>query len=324
MMISRRELLVGGALTAAHRLTGFSQENESSQAKVFVHPKGTLIESHVHMVSDDPARFPFADNAPRGGRPETVESFSSFAQEAGINHAVIVTPEPYQADPSYMEYCLAHEPSEGFFKAICLLDPVDPQTPKRLKSLAEKHPRKLVGMRIHELHELGTPSTTTGMLRDRDLKDPQMEMTWRAVHELGLTVLIQSTPHFAPAIYDLAAKFRDMPVVLDHLDRPGQGTPEEFNGVLKLATLPSIYIKFTTTGVTSASKEPWPHLDAKPLIKRVYEAFGPDRTMWGELGLSIDQFEKAVQLFDTMLDFAPESHRSKIRGGTAKKLYAFS
>jgi hypothetical protein len=33
--------------------------------------------------------------------------------------------------------------------------------------------------------------------------------------------------------------------------------------------------------------------------------------MWGELGLNMEQFEKAVQLFDTMFDFAPESERKK-------------
>jgi predicted TIM-barrel fold metal-dependent hydrolase len=178
-------------------------------------------------------------------------------------------------------------------------------------------------MRIHELHTLGTPSTTTGVLRDRDLKAPQMEITWRAVHELGLGILLQSTPHFAPAIGDLAKKLPSMPVVLDHLDRPGQGTSEEYEDVLKLGKLPNVYMKFTTTGVTSASKEPYPHLDAKRLVRRVYDAFGADRMMWGELGLNMPQFGQAVQLFDTQLDFLPELERKKIRGLTAKKLYKF-
>jgi predicted TIM-barrel fold metal-dependent hydrolase len=322
-MISRRELVVGGALVAAHNFMGLSQTKEMTASTAVKRPEGTLIESHVHMISDDPIKFPFANKAAKN-RPETVESFSKFAQEAGISHAIIVTPEPYQGDPSYMEYCLAHEPSKGFFKAICLFDPIDPATPAQLKALVERHPGRIVGMRIHELHELGTPSTTSGLLRDRDMKDPQMAVTWRAAHELGLGILIQSTPHFASAIGDLAAKFPAMPVMLDHLDRPGQGTPEEYNDVLKLAKSPNVYIKFTTTGVASASKEAYPHLDAKPLVKRVYEAFGPDRMMWGELGLDMDQFGKAVQLFDTQLDFVPESDRKKIRGLTAKKLYAFS
>jgi hypothetical protein len=58
-----------------------------------------------------------------------------------------------------------------------------------------------------------------------------------------------------------------MPVTLDHLVRPGQGTSDEYLEVLKLGKLPNIYMKFTTTGVASASKEPYPgfaYLRGKP------------------------------------------------------------
>ena len=82
-------------------------------------------------------------------------------------------------------------------------------------------------------------------------------------------------------------------------------------------------MKFSTTGVAATSKEPFPHLDAQPLVKRVYEAFGPDRMIWAELGNNMQGFERAVQLFDTMFNFAPEADRVKVRGLTAKRLFAF-
>ncbi len=323
-MISRRQMIVGGTLVATQTWAGLGQEakEQATDAATVVRPPGILIESHVHMISDDPVKFPFVQKT-GASRPEPVEAFMKFALEAKLDHAIIVTPEPYQDDPSYMESCLSG-PYGSFFKAICLFDPIDPRTPKRLADLAGRHPGKIVGMRIHELHPVGTPSTTSGVLRDRDLKDPQMAVTWRAAHDLGMGILIQCTPHFASEIGALAAKFPDMPVMLDHLARPGQGTPEEYAEVLKVGRLPNMYMKFTTTGVTSASKEPYPHLDAKPLVKHVYESFGPDRIMWGELGLNMEQFGKAIQLFDTQLDFVPEPDKQKIRGLTAKKLYNFA
>jgi predicted TIM-barrel fold metal-dependent hydrolase len=113
-------------------------------------------------------------------------------------------------------------------------------------------------------------------------------------------------------------------VLLDHLARPGQGTPEEYEQVLKLAQIPRVYMKFTSTGVASASKEPFPHRDAKPLVRRVYDAFGPDKIIWGELGTNMTEFQQAVQLFDLMFDFVPEPERAKMRGLNAKKLFAFS
>lgn len=319
-MLSRRKLLkAGGAFAADHAWPGFGQDAEK-----VVRPAGTLIESHIHMVSDDKVKFPFAaDEKNARMPPEPVEAFMKFAEEAKLNHAVIVTPEPYQDDPSYMESCLSG-PFGSFFKAICLLDPIDPATPMRLKELSARHPGKIVGMRIHELHKVGTPSTTTGILHDRDLKDPQMAATWRALHELGMGILIQCTPHFAAEIGALAMKFPNMPVVIDHLARPGQGTEEEYVEVLKIGKLKNLYMKFTTTGVASASRQPFPHLDAKPLVKQVYETFGADRMMWGELGLNMEQFGQAIKLFDAQLDFVPEPEKKKIRGLTAKRLYNFS
>ena len=76
-------------------------------------------------------------------------------------------------------------------------------------------------------------------------------------------------PHYAPQIGELAAKFQDMPIILDHLAQAGRGTPAEYDDVLRLAEFPRVYMKFT-------------------------------------------------------FDFAPEAERAKIRGLTAKKLFAFT
>jgi predicted TIM-barrel fold metal-dependent hydrolase len=151
-----------------------------------------------------------------------------------------------------------------------------------------------------------------------------MAVTWRAAHEAGLAIQIHCIPPYAAAIGELANRFPDAPVILDHLARPGQGTPAEYEQVLKLAAIPRVYMKFSSTGVASASKEPFPHPDAKPLVSRVYEAYGADKIIWGELGGNTAQFQRAVQLFDLMFDFVPVSGREKMRGLTAKRLFSFS
>jgi predicted TIM-barrel fold metal-dependent hydrolase len=286
-------------------------------------PKGILIESHIHLFAGDPVRFPYNRDS-YTPHTATVEDYAKFAGEAHIDHAVIVHPEPYQDDHRYLEYCFAHEPWPRFFKGTCLFDPIDPETPRRMRVLVQRNPGRIVALRIHELHAAGTPSTTAGLIRDRDLKDPQMAVTWRAAHELGLAIQVQCIPLYAVPIGELAGKFQNMPVILDHLARPGQGTPEEYEQVLKLAEIPRVYMKFSSTGVASASRQPFPHLDAKPLVKRVYEAFGPDKMIWGELGGNPAEFRQAVQLFDAMFDFAPEPARAKIRGLNSKRLFAFS
>jgi predicted TIM-barrel fold metal-dependent hydrolase len=295
----------------------------ASAASVLGRSKGILIESHIHLFAGDPARFPY-NSGSYTPRTEPVESYVKFAQEAHIDHAVIVHPEPYQDDHRYLEYSFAHEPSPGFFKGTCLFDPISPDAPKRMQALVRRNPGRIVALRIHEIHAAGTPSTTSGVIRDRDLKDPQVEVAWRAAHELGLAIQIHCIPHYAVAIRELANKFPDTPVILDHLARPGQGTPEEYEQVLKLAQIPRVYMKFSSTGVASASKEPFPHRDAKPLVRGVYGAFGPDKIIAGEWGGNMTEFHQAVELFDLMFDFVPETERAKIRGLNAKKLFGFS
>lgn len=300
---------------------------QSSVSLLAIRPKGELIETHVHLFSADPARFPFSPLSYKP-KPLPVEDYVKFAVAAKIDHAIAVQPEPYQDDHRYLEYSFAHEPFKGFFKGTCLFDPIDPKTPQRMRDLMREYPNRIVALRIHELYSAGTPPTRTGAIRDRDLKDPQMLETWRAAHGLGLIMQIQSTPRFAIAIRELGEKVPGMPILLDHLDRPGQGTAEEYLQVLALAKLPQVYMKFTRTGVQSASRQPFPHLDAKPLVKRIYEAFGPERILWGELGANWGantvEFGRCIQLFDIMFDFVPESDKAKMRGINAKKLFAFA
>jgi predicted TIM-barrel fold metal-dependent hydrolase len=287
-------------------------------------PKGILIESHVHLFSADQVHFPYSPIAPYKPPAYPLEEFVKFAQAAGIEHAIVVHPEPYQDDHRYLEYCFAHEPTPGFLKGTCLFDPIDPKTPERMKALVKKNPNRIVALRIHEMHAPGTPSTTSGAIHDRDLRDPQVAVAWRAAHELGLAIQMHFIPHYAPQIGELAAKFPDMPVILDHLARAGQGTAAEYDEVLKLAKLPRVYMKYNQTGVLTVSKQKFPYLDAKPVVKRAYQAFGADRIIWGGLGGNMANFEKNVELLDIMFDFAPESERAKIRGLTAKKLFRFA
>jgi predicted TIM-barrel fold metal-dependent hydrolase len=312
-MISRRDWLTGVLFAPVAR------------AAASWRPKGVLIEAHCHLFSADPHRFPYSlRNSVYKPQTYPLEEFVKFAQEAMIDHAVIVQPEPYQDDHRYLEYCFHHEPTKGFFKGTCLFDPIDSKTPARMQVLASENPGRIVAIRIHEEHAPGTPSTTSGPIRERDLRDPRMMRTWRAAHELGFAIQMNFTPYYAPQIGELAANFRDMPIILDHLAQAGHGTPAEYDNVLRLAKFPRVYMKFTGSGVAASSKLGYPHLDAKPIVKRAYEAFGDDRMIWGGLGNNLENFGKAAELLDIMFDFASESERAQIRGLTAKKLFAFT
>lgn len=284
-------------------------------------PQGLLIDTHVHLFAADQKRFPYHPNATYRPPAQDLEDYVAFVRQARIDHTVIVHPEPYQDDHRYLEYCFAHESSPGFFKGTCLFDPIAAETPARMAALAKKHPGPIVAIRIHVNRAPGAPPTSGGAIRDRDLRHPAMRVTWRAAHELGLAIQMHFIPCHAPQIAALAAEFRDTPVILDHLARAGQGTPAEYEELLRMAKLPRVVMKFS--GVNYSSKQPSPFGDAKPLVRRTFDAFGPDRMIWGGLGMNLQDFRQNLTMFAEMFDFATEADRAKIRGLTAARLFGF-
>ena len=280
-------------------------------------PEGVLVDTHIHLF--DPSKFPYHLKATYQPPAQPLAPYLEFIKASRINHVIIVHPEPYQDDHAYLEHCFAREPVPGFFKGTCLFDPVDPKTPTRVEALTKKHPGRIVALRIHENRDPKAAPTTSGAIRDRDMRSPQMKVTWAKVHSLGLAIQMHFIPGFAPQIGSLAGQFREMPVILDHLARAGQGAPAEYDGVLELAKLPRTVMKFS--GVGYSSKQPFPHRDVKPLIRRTFDAFGPGRMIWGGLGMNMAEFEKAVTLFEECFDFASEADKARIRGENALRLY---
>jgi predicted TIM-barrel fold metal-dependent hydrolase len=191
-----------------------------------------------------------------------------------------------------------------------MFDPLREDTPDRMRALAERWPKRIIALRIHEM---SMTYETSGPIRQRDMKDPRMVACWQAVARMGMAVQMHFIPGQARAIHELAAKFSETTVILDHMGRPGQGTEEEYAEVLKLATLPRVILKYSG----------WDYYrgDMSQLTKRLYDNFGPDRMIWGMLGNTAADYQKQAARFGELLAFAPESERAKIRGGNAQRLF---
>jgi len=284
-------------------------------------PPGILVDTHIHLFAADQARFPLHANSPYKPAAQPLEKYVEFARQARIDHVVIVHPEPYQDDHRYLEYCFEHEPSKGFFKGTCLFDPIASATPGRMEALVKKHAGRIVALRVHETQDPKLPPTTSGSIRDRDMKSPEMLATWRKAHSLGLAIQMHFIPYYATQIRALASQLKEMPVLLDHLARAGQGSAAEYEEVLRLADLPRVYMKFS--GVSYSSKQQYPYRDVQPLVRRVFKAFGADRILWGGLGMDSKQFEQQAALFEEMYAFASDADRAKIRGLNAMRLFRF-
>jgi predicted TIM-barrel fold metal-dependent hydrolase len=267
------------------------------------------IDTHIHLF--DPERFPYHANAAYRPPAETLEKYAAFAAQA-YSHVVIVHPEPYQDDHSYLEYCFRNEPRKGFFKGTCLFDALDPKTPGRMAELIRKWPDRIVALRVHATEK---QTSSSGPIRDRDLSDPRMAETWAAAHRLGLAIQMHMIPMWAPAVAKLIQRTPGVRVVIDHLCRYGQGTEQEYAEVLKLKA----YMKFS--GLSYSSKQPAPHADLQPLARRIHAAFGADRIIWGGLGMNAAAHGVQSQAFATIWSFLSAGEQEKIRRENAAKLY---
>jgi predicted TIM-barrel fold metal-dependent hydrolase len=268
----------------------------------------TVIETHVHLF--DPARVPYAPDGPYKPPPYTLEQHLELVKSAGFAHSVIVHPEPYQDDHRYLEYCLGHEPRPGYFKGTCLFDPLREDTPRRVRELTGRWPGRIIAMRIHEVSR---KPEATGPIRNRDMKDPRMLACWRALAALGVGIQMHFIPAQAPNIYALAEQFPDTIVILDHMGRPADGTDQEYNEVLKLAKLPRVILKYSSWNSYKG--------DLGQLTHRLYDAFGPQRMIWGGLGATLADYHKQSARFDELLAFASAADRDQIRGGNAQRLF---
>ena len=267
-----------------------------------------VIETHVHLF--DPQRVPYAPGAPYKPAAYTLEDHTRLVEAAGLAHSIIVHPEPYQDDHRYLEYCFAHEPRPGYFKGTCLFDPFGEDTAGRMRALADRWPKRIVALRIHEMSM--TPEAA-GPIRNRDMRDPRMRACWRAVASMGIAVQMHFIPGQAPHIGRLAAEFSETPVILDHMGRPGQGTDTEYAEVLKLAELPRVIVKYSSWGEYKG--------DLSRLTRRLYDTFGPERIIWGTLGNTAAEYRKQAARFEELLSFASEAERAAIRGGNARRLF---
>jgi predicted TIM-barrel fold metal-dependent hydrolase len=123
---------------------------------------------------------------------------------------------------------------------------------------------------------------------------------------------VQLIPRHARGLGELSASVPKVPVLIDHFGLVARGTPAEYDDIVNLSKMPQFYMK-----ISQLPKDP------KPMVKRVYDAFGPDRLVWGSYGSSVPAFEKIIAQIDDVFDFTSEADRAKIRGGNAMKLFKF-
>lgn len=273
-----------------------------------------VVETHIHIF--EPAAFPYHPQGTYQAPAEPLAPYLAFAKPAGISHAVIVHPEPYQDDHRLLWHCFQQESPKGFLRGTLLLDPLAEQTPARMEQMVEAHPGRIVALRIHAMNAPGEAPSQSGPIRNRNLSDPRVAQVWRKAADLDIAIQMHFLPHHAPQIGALCDRYRQVRVVLDHMGRTGQGTPADVSQVMALARFPNVYFKYS--GWTYFTN---PHITVAAVVRQAHASFGADRIIWGTLGMNAGQHAQARQLFGEHWSFASSADQEKVRGLTAMKLF---
>lgn len=269
-----------------------------------------LIDTHLHCFAgaNDP-RFPYHERAPyRPEEPATPEHLFECMDGAGVDFAIVVHPEPYQDDHRYLEHCL--DVGGGRLKGTILLFSDREGSLEKMPELCER--MSIVCVRVHayapdRLPPFGEP----------------LRRLWRMATENNLAVQIHFEPRYAPGFAPLIREFSNTRVIIDHLGRPFQGTPEEHAVVLQWSRFDNTVMKLSSIPSTRS----YPHRDIRPVIRQLTDAWGVERMIYGG-GFSADatgeSYRAAFERARTYLEHHSREEQAQILGGTAARLFGFA
>ena len=224
-----------------------------------------IIDPHVHVWAIDRS-YPFAKETKNPPAEEaTPEMLLSLMRENNVSNTVIIQVIHYRWDNSYLRDVLKKYP--GKFHGVARVNPEDPAAPDTLSKLVRED-----GFRGVRLSPNDSPAGDW-------IKGPLMPPLWKRCNDLKVPMTILAPATRMPDIAALCDKFPDLTVVIDHMADCPIDRPDLLLKLTALKRYPKVFVKISHTW--AVSKEGFPFRDAFPMVQSLYEAFGPQRLMWG-------------------------------------------
>ena len=237
-----------------------------------------IVDTHVHVVSDDRKTYPQVADGAHGANAPTVrelgqqewppltgETLVKTMDECGIDKALLVqTYFTYHFDNRYMIDCARKYP--GRFLSVCVIDQLAPDAPSVLTELVEKHGVR--GLRMMGARGPGA------------LKDPRSFPLWRRAGELGIPICIGGKLDELPDARAAIERYPDIPVALEHVWGIDLGDPpyDRLAPLWEMARFPNVRLKTAPNNSHAARKGKG---SPRAFFDKLVESFGAKRIMWG-------------------------------------------
>lgn len=148
----------------------------------------------------------------------------------------------------------------------------------------------------------------------------------RLLEEYGYTYDILIYPNHLPVAREFVTRLPHQKFVVDHLAKPyiKQGNIEKWaQDMASLARRENVSCKVSGM-VTEADWDLWTPEQLRPYLDVVFEAFGPDRVLFGSdwpVCLVASSYERWVQVLEAYMASFTESEKAKFWGGNTLRFY---
>ena len=287
-----------------------------------------IIDTHMHVWANDARRYPFphpyAEQFKGPPHEGTVEMLIEDMDRHGCTHSVLVQVIYHGWDNSYVADCVKRFPTR--LKAQGLIDPTDLQVADKLEYWMKEH--GLHGMRFSPIYY--RDGNHGG---DSWLNAEHTHRLWQRAEELGAVFNFFIAPSQLPKLEPMVRAHPQVQIVIDHLSQIDLGAADpdpDFRRLLAMAKYDNVWVKVSELTSVSKSGE-YPFKDAYPHVRRVYEAFGPDRLLFGtgypgraRSAYQRPSLDQEIDLIRKVIPFFSSEDRAKILGKNAFSLWGFS
>ncbi len=248
----------------------------------------TIIDSQVHIWPPETAEKPYARedaSAPHRPVPLGHDELLREMDNAGVARCVLVPPtwEDDRNDTS-LEAARLHPDR---FRVMGKIKITAPQS------------RALMATWMNQSHMLGI-RLVFNRGRSKDwLTDGTADWFWDAAERYDVPVMAFA-PNAVPKLDEIAERHPGLRMIIDHMGLSsalrGKALRDAVDNVVKLARLANVAVK--VSALPCYVDEPYPFPTIHPLVRRVVDAFGPQRCFWGtDLSHLPCPYKQVVTLF---------------------------
>ena len=144
------------------------------------------------------------------------------------------------------------------------------------------------------------------------LIDGTLDWLWPAAERAGLPVALLG-PGLLPVVGTIAERHRGLKLIIDHFGRPDSAW-SNLADLVAAAKHPNVALK--ATGAPSYSSEPYPYRNIHGHIRKIYDAYGPERMFWGtDITRMPVPWKQCVTMFTEELPWLKGRDLERVMGG---------